>query len=175
VFEAHSTDYQAPQALAQLVRDHFAILKVGPAATFALREALWALDAIDAASLTQREPARLRETVLQSMRADPRHWQRYYPDDEPARTYHLDYSLSDRVRYYWSRPEVIEAQARLFANLRGQPLPLALLSQHFPAEYARVRSRELDADPEALVMARVGRVLDDYWQACGPQRTAAHA
>jgi D-tagatose-1,6-bisphosphate aldolase subunit GatZ/KbaZ len=43
VFEAHSTDYQTPQALRQLVNDHFAILKVGPALTFALREAssLW--------------------------------------------------------------------------------------------------------------------------------------
>jgi D-tagatose-1,6-bisphosphate aldolase subunit GatZ/KbaZ len=30
VFEAHSTDYQTPQALRQLVKDHFAILKVGP-------------------------------------------------------------------------------------------------------------------------------------------------
>ena len=47
VFEAHSTDYQTPQALAALVRDHFAILKVGPGLTFALREALWALDAIE--------------------------------------------------------------------------------------------------------------------------------
>ena len=47
VFEAHSTDYQTPAALAALVRDHFAILKVGPALTFALREALWALDAIE--------------------------------------------------------------------------------------------------------------------------------
>ncbi|CAM4189534.1 hypothetical protein SESI111939_20070 [Serratia silvae] len=31
VFEAHSTDYQTPKAFRQLVRDHFAILKVGPA------------------------------------------------------------------------------------------------------------------------------------------------
>ena len=30
VFEAHSTDYQSRSALAALVRDHFAILKVGP-------------------------------------------------------------------------------------------------------------------------------------------------
>src|SRR5262249_36582522 len=35
VFEAHSTDYQTPAALAALVRDHFAILKVGPGVTFA--------------------------------------------------------------------------------------------------------------------------------------------
>ena len=46
VFEAHSTDYQPPAALAALVRDGFAILKVGPALTFALREALYRLDQI---------------------------------------------------------------------------------------------------------------------------------
>ncbi len=46
IFEAHSTDYQRPRAFKDLVRDHFAILKVGPALTFALREASFALDCI---------------------------------------------------------------------------------------------------------------------------------
>ena len=36
VYEAHSTDYQSRQAYRALVRDHYAILKVGPALTFAL-------------------------------------------------------------------------------------------------------------------------------------------
>lgn len=40
VYEAHSTDYQSRQAYRALVRDHYAILKVGPALTFALREAI---------------------------------------------------------------------------------------------------------------------------------------
>ncbi|MEI9903468.1 MAG: class II D-tagatose-bisphosphate aldolase, non-catalytic subunit [Asticcacaulis sp.] len=35
LFEAHSTDYQTPRALRELVQDHFAILKVGPGVTFA--------------------------------------------------------------------------------------------------------------------------------------------
>ena len=35
VFEAHSTDYQPPEGLARLVSDGFAVLKVGPALTFA--------------------------------------------------------------------------------------------------------------------------------------------
>ncbi|STW04415.1 Tagatose-6-phosphate kinase GatZ [Klebsiella grimontii] len=43
VYEAHSTDYQSRQAYRALVRDHYAILKVGPALTFALREAIFAL------------------------------------------------------------------------------------------------------------------------------------
>ena len=48
VFEAHSTDYQPPEALSALVRDGFSILKVGPGLTFALREALYALDYVAA-------------------------------------------------------------------------------------------------------------------------------
>ncbi len=40
VFEAHSTDYQMEESLRHLIRDHFAILKVGPELTFVLREAV---------------------------------------------------------------------------------------------------------------------------------------
>ena len=47
VFEAHSTDYQRPAQLRELVEDHWAILKVGPALTFAMREALFALAHIE--------------------------------------------------------------------------------------------------------------------------------
>lgn len=46
VFEAHSTDYQPEECLAALVQDGFAILKVGPWLTFAMREALHRLDRI---------------------------------------------------------------------------------------------------------------------------------
>ena len=42
-YEAHSTDYQTQEALHALVRNHFAILKVGPGLTFAYREAVFAL------------------------------------------------------------------------------------------------------------------------------------
>ncbi len=40
VFEGHSTDYQLASSLRQMVDDGIAILKVGPALTFAMREAL---------------------------------------------------------------------------------------------------------------------------------------
>jgi D-tagatose-1,6-bisphosphate aldolase subunit GatZ/KbaZ len=119
-------------------------------------------------------PAKLRQAVLACMRGNPLHWSRYYPADEPARSFHLEYSLSDRVRYYWNREEVVQAQARLFANLRRVPLPLALLSQHFPVEYDSVRAR-IAGGPEALVVAHIGRVLDDYWRACVPQRMYSNA
>jgi D-tagatose-1,6-bisphosphate aldolase subunit GatZ/KbaZ len=47
VFEVHSTDYQDPVLLKQMVEDGFAILKVGPALTFALREALFAIESME--------------------------------------------------------------------------------------------------------------------------------
>ena len=40
VFEGHSTDYQTQTSLTQMVEDGIRILKVGPALTFGLREAL---------------------------------------------------------------------------------------------------------------------------------------
>ena len=43
VFEGHSTDYQTSEKLREMVEDGVAILKVGPALTFALREGLFAL------------------------------------------------------------------------------------------------------------------------------------
>ena len=42
-FEGHSTDYQTAECLKQMVEDGIAILKVGPALTYGLREALFAL------------------------------------------------------------------------------------------------------------------------------------
>ena len=73
MYEAHSTDYQTPAALAALVRHHFAILKVGPAVTFALREALWGLADIQA-ELNGDSGGSLKQVVLAAMRADPRYW-----------------------------------------------------------------------------------------------------
>ena len=65
VFEAHSTDYQRPAQLRELVEDHWAILKVGPALTFAMREALFALALIEAELVPRPvpiEPGRGRRT-----------------------------------------------------------------------------------------------------------------
>ena len=48
VYEAHSTDYQLPDLLKNMVVDHLAILKVGPWLTYAFREAVFSLAAIEA-------------------------------------------------------------------------------------------------------------------------------
>jgi D-tagatose-1,6-bisphosphate aldolase subunit GatZ/KbaZ len=163
VFEAHSTDYQTPSALAELVRDHFAILKVGPGATFALREALWALADIEQ---EMNAPAvSLKQAALDAMRSDSKYWQPYYKDPKTL-LLDLQYSLSDRIRYYWNAPPVQKAADALFADLGRHGIPLTLLSQHMPNQYAAVREGSLSNDPRELVIFGVAKVLQGYARAC---------
>ena len=172
VFEAHSTDYQAPAALAQLVRNRFAILKVGPAVTFAIREALWALEAIETEWIDAGRRSRLRETVFARMKADPRHWAKYYTSEGAQLDYDLQYSLSDRIRYYWGDRNIVAAQDKLFANLTQQPPPAALISQHLPAAWRSARASRSSLAPVALVVEHVRGVLEGYSSACTPSEGA---
>jgi D-tagatose-1,6-bisphosphate aldolase subunit GatZ/KbaZ len=166
IYEAHSTDYQTRDALRALVTDHFAILKVGPGLTFALREALWALDAIDQEITVEPRQARLRDTVLERMREHPKYWEKYYHGNGKPLTVDLQYSLSDRVRYYWPDPEIEKARVHLFDNLRSNPPPLSILSQYLPTAQRALRDGAASRDPLSLSMAHVSAVLDDYHHAC---------
>ena len=169
VYEAHSTDYQTAEALAALVRDHFAILKVGPGVTFALREALWALDAIERETVPEGDRADLRGVTLARMHAEPGNWRKYYHETGAALDLQLQYSLSDRIRYYWPDAEIAAAKDRLFANLRATPPSLPLVSQYLPLAYAAVRAGEATLDPASLAMAHVAATLDMYHRACNPR------
>ncbi len=168
VYEAHSTDYQTEAALRALVRDHFAVLKVGPALTFAYREALFALEAIERElpAAGEGEASRLRETLDAAMLADASHWRGYHDGDAQAQALARAFSFSDRARYYWPRDEVRDAVYRLFRNVSAVPLPTALLSQFLPLEYEAVRAGELRPEPLCVVRHHVSAVLRRYWAAC---------
>lgn len=170
VFEAHSTDYQTRDALAALVRDHFAILKVGPGLTFALREALWALDAIEREWIDAPQRANLRQVALERMREQPGHWRRYYHSQDDALSIDLQYSLSDRIRYYWPDPAIEQARQRLFANLQANPPPIPLIGQFLPHALHALRTGTASNEPLSLAMAHIGAVLDDYYHACHDQQ-----
>ena len=173
VFEAHSTDYQTEAALHALVRDHFAILKVGPALTFALREALFALASIEEALLPEADRSRLLQVLEDVMQAKPKHWERHYQGDAQQLQRLRRYALSDRSRYYWGEPEVQQAVQRLFDNLRRHAPTLPLLSQFMPGQYDALASGALRNDPEALVEHRIQQRLSQYARACA--RNAAPA
>ncbi|GLR08124.1 tagatose-bisphosphate aldolase [Mixta theicola] len=166
VFEAHSTDYQTPQALRQLVKDHFAILKVGPALTFALREALFSLAAMEEELLPAKACSGLRH-VLESVMLDrPEYWQSHYHGDGHARRLARGYSYSDRVRYYWPDSQIDEVFARLVQNLADEPIPLPLISQYLPLQYVKVRAGTLNAAPRELIIDHIQDILRQYHAAC---------
>ncbi len=170
VYEAHSTDYQTVPALAALVRDHFAILKVGPALTFALREGVFALAMMEEELLPAwggGTPSRIREALEAAMLAQPQHWRKYYPGPEEAQRLARRYSFSDRIRYYWPATSVQDALARLLENLSARPIPLPLLSQFLPEQYRRIREGWLANRPQALLLDKIRAVLEEYTQACG--------
>lgn len=138
VYEAHSTNYQPLHALKAMVEDHFAILKVGPGLTFALREAVFALVDIEAALGLEPRPAfgRLlnplcfptqftgRNTIGEILR--PRRWL-------------VSTALATDFRYYWTAPEFQAAFSCLMHNLGDRPIPLGLLSLYMPEKYRKVR------------------------------------
>ncbi|QBM25179.1 tagatose-bisphosphate aldolase subunit KbaZ [Citrobacter arsenatis] len=174
VFEAHSTDYQTPLSLRQLVIDHFAILKVGPALTFALREALFSLAAIEEELLPAKACSGLRH-VLESVMLDrPEYWQSHYHGDGNARRLARGYSYSDRVRYYWPDSQIDEAFERLVRNLADEPIPLPLISQYLPLQYVKVREGDLSATPRELIINHIQDILQQYHCAClgAPDRNA---
>ena len=166
VYEAHSTDYQLESSLAAMVRDHYAILKVGPALTFALREALFALSAIEAELLPAGQAADLPAALERAMLEKPGHWRKHYAGTPEQQHLLRRFALSDRCRYYWGEPAVRAAQAKLFANLEAQPVPLPLLSQYLPAQHAAVMEGALAARPQDWVEHKIAQVVAAYSRAC---------
>lgn len=175
VFEAHSTDYQRESALHRMVRDHFAILKVGPAATFALREGLAALCHIEAELVPAGQASRLMQVLDEAMQQQPRHWARHYPGTMAEQRLLRRYGLSDRCRYYWGEAPVAAAVAKLLANLDGVEIPLSMLSQHLPEQYLEVLQGQLHASAGELLEHKIGRVLAQYARACNRNAAAGDA
>lgn len=167
VFEAHSTDYQPAAALEQLVQDGFAILKVGPGLTFALREALYGLDAIARLLLpTYATGGRgLREVMEALLQAEPAHWQGYYHGDAAQLMLQRHFSYSDRIRYYWSHPEASAAVERLFVMLESIDIPETLVSQHLAPVYPQVLAGSVPPSPRELCVAAVRHSLSPYSRA----------
>lgn len=169
VYEAHSTDYQSCQALRQMVEDHFAILKVGPALTFAFREAVFALAMMEQEWLAQRTGvtlSRFFEVLGEVLNRDPLHYIKYYDGDEARVAFARKYSFSDRIRYYWNNPEIERALSRLLENLAQYPPPLTLISQFLPIQYQNFRSGKIENHPRQLVWDRIKEVTACYSQAC---------
>jgi len=169
VFEGHSTDYQSPMALRAMVQDGVGILKVGPALTFAAREALFALAHIEDEVIA--DPAKRSnyiKVVDEVMLENPKNWKKYYKGNDQEIALKRAYSYSDRSRYYMGDERICKAQKTLFENLKGADIPMGLLHQYMPVQYIKVRDGKLPLCPKALVLDAVRIICDDYNYATRP-------
>jgi D-tagatose-1,6-bisphosphate aldolase subunit GatZ/KbaZ len=165
IYEAHSTDYQTDIAYKELVNDHFAILKVGPALTYALREAVYALDAIEREWLGDDKASQVRAALNQAMTDNPKYWQGYY-QDECRLQLDREYSYSDRSRYYWPQDIVKNALEKLNKNLLNSPAPLTLISQYLPVQYKAICNGKIKNEPHEIILHKIMEVHETYNNAC---------
>ena len=174
VFEAHSTDYQSQAALSALVNDGFAILKVGPALTFAMREALYGLDHIALETDPSWESSALRPQMERIMLAEPKYWLDYYrggPDEQRVLRH---YSYSDRIRYYWPTEDAKAAVSRLLAKFGEQPIAAPLISQFLPHCYQAVRRGIIAPHPQQLIFEFIRQALRPYLVATGARQSQSN-
>lgn len=167
VIEAHSTDYQSRNSLRNMVKEGVAILKVGPALTFAFREALFALCCIEK-ELFFNAPevqSNLIEVMEEAMLENPKYWVNYYEGTDEEKRLMRKYSFLDRSRYYWNVSEVKKAVEILFENLKKKKIPLTLISQFLPIQYQKIRDSIIKNDPKELVMYNIVNVLEKYYSA----------
>ena len=169
VYEAHSTDYQSRQAYRELVRDHFAILKVGPALTFALREAIFALAQMENELVSPESRSHVLEVIDEVMLNEPEYWKKYYHPTWSQAMVDIHFSLSDRIRYYWPHPRIRQGVEKLIANLSDVTLPLGLISQFMPVQFERLSANEIAATPRNLILDKIQDVLRAYRYGCAPE------
>ncbi len=172
VYEAHSTDYQRVEAFQNLVRDGFAILKVGPALTFAMREALSALSLIEAELLGPEKSSRLMDVLERVMSEEPGYWEHHYCGGEQDVHLLRRYSYSDRVRYYWNSPAVKQATEKMISNLDQVTIPETMLSALLPEQYRAVRQGALQPQAHAIILHRIRTALLPYALACSAAQPA---
>ena len=162
VLEGHSTDYQPPECLKEMVEDGIAILKVGPALTFSLREGLFALSMMEKILVPEEKQAHFIEVMEETMLKNPGNWQKHYHGSDAELAIKRKYSFSDRCRYYFAQPEMQAAIAKLFANMSEVEIPLSMLRQYMPQQYIKVRDGLLSMDPKELAEDCVVHLVEDY-------------
>lgn len=166
VYEAHSTDYQTARALSQLVKSGFAILKVGPGLTFAMREAFYALDQIAGNICEDYKSGSLPAEMEKLMLARPEHWENYYSGSDQEQRIQRHFSYSDRIRYYWATPEADAAVDDLLGRLEKVDIPDPLVSQFLPLLYRLGAEGHAKTNARDLLIAAIRLALAPYSAAC---------
>ena len=151
------------------MNDHFAILKVGPALTFALREAIFALAQMENELVAPEQRSHVLDVIDEVMLNEPDYWKKYYRPTWSQAMVDIHFSLSDRIRYYWPHPRIRQSVEKLLANLDAISLPLGLISQFMPVQFERLSMNEIAATPQNLIIDKIQDVLRAYRFGCTPE------
>lgn len=168
VFESHSSDYQTPECLLDMVKDRVGILKVGPGLTFAMREGLFAVAMMEKElQAIHRFPGSNFIEILDRvmLTSTPNYWEKYYHGTPAELAFKRKYSFSDRSRYYFAHPEVLAAREKMLANMDGATIPLSLIAQYMPVQFDRIRSGKLQNAATLLVEDKITDIMDRYYTA----------
>ena len=154
--EAHSTDYQDPAVYPRLAKLGFAFQKVGPALTFAYREALYALDQL------RSEKRGLMNAMEALMLKDPSKWTGHYTGDEKSLLEQRHFGLADRIRYYWPQAQAAVAVRELLASF-DRPISDASLAKVFD-DAVLTRAEALPGPQvQRLIAAQIQNALAPYF------------
>ena len=163
VFEGHSTDFQFKEKLREMVEDGVAILKVGPAVTYALREGLFSLSLIEKELIKdENKRANFIELLDDVMLANPNDWKKYYHGDELEQELQRKYSFSDRSRYYLSQKNINDCINKLFENINANELPLGIIKQYFPNVYKKLRNDKKSLTGKDFIKLKIIDILTTY-------------
>ncbi len=162
VFEGHSTDYQTPESLKQMVEDGIAILKVGPALTYGLREGLFALSLMEKELVPEDKQADFINTMEKVMLEEPGNWRKHYHGTDAQKRQARKYSFSDRCRYYMNDERIESSIQKLFGNLDTAGIPMNMLHQYMPQQYSKVLAGGLKKEAAALAKDCVVTFVEDY-------------
>ncbi|MBD5168755.1 MAG: class II D-tagatose-bisphosphate aldolase, non-catalytic subunit [Oscillibacter sp.] len=165
MLEGHSTDYQPAARLAGMTAGGVGILKVGPALTFAAREALFSLEIVERA-VYEEAPAGgysdFSRTLEKAMLDAPTNWARHYHGSAHDLSLMRKYSLSDRCRYYMEDESVKASIDRLIRNINEADIPLGVLHQYMPKQAEAALAGELELRAETLVKENIRYVIRTY-------------
>ncbi len=130
--EAHSTDYQNADVYPRLAELGFAYQKVGPALTYAWREAVYSIDLFIAA-IEEKTPnliGLMDAIMIEKTEA----WSKHYSDEYGDLRYQRHFGLADRIRYFWPDPRAVRAVQELFLEFENLAPPKTALRQVFVPE-----------------------------------------
>ena len=102
------------------------------------------------------------------MAADPGEWEGHYHGDDKQIQFSCKYSFSDRSRYYMGHELVVKSLDKMIYNLSATEIPLSIISQYMPEQYAKIREGSIKSDPASLIKDKIKNVLNYYDYAVHP-------